>query len=319
MHRRSIGLVVLALLSGVLAAADDDPADLRLRLPFSEVARYAWTISSVTESKGREMGKPFTLTSDSTFAMTLVLKGLPRKGDTIPVSVRLQEVSIRDKKAISAESSVELFASKSRVKCTENGKVVVDSDNDIGLDRMADFQQPIKQMETAEIRSVLDAAGRQSDIQGDAELVDTVKSSSHSIFPILAGKPVKPGESWEDSFEIPQLEKFKLARPAVVRSKMTFVKWQEKDGQRLAYIEVVSAWEKQDLRGENAAGMLVEITKVDGRTAGTCLFDPATGRFVEGSIEVTQKYRIDGERDGQAAGLDVSGKTTFAFALKKEK
>lgn len=318
MYRRVLGPLVLALLCGALAAADDDAADLRLRLPFSEVARYAWTINSVIEQKGAWMSKPFTLTSDSTFAMTLVLKGLPRKGDTIPIALRLADVSIRDKKAVSAESNIELFASKSRVKCTENGKVVVDSDNDIGLDRMAEFQQPIKLMEAGEIRSVLDAAGRQSDIQGDAELVDTVKSSSHSIFPILAGKAVKPGESWEDSFELPQLEKLKLARPAVVRSKMTFVKWQEKDGQRLAYIEFVSAWEKQDLRGENPAGMLVEITKVDGRTVGTCLFDPATGRYVEGNIEVTQKYRIDGERDGQAAGLDVSGKTTFAFALKQE-
>jgi hypothetical protein len=30
------------------------------------------------------------------------------------------------------------------------------------------------------------------------------------------------------------------------------------------------------------------------------------------------KYRIDGERDGQTTGLDVSGKTRFVFVLKAE-
>jgi hypothetical protein len=104
-----------------------------------------------------------------------------------------------------------------------------------------------------------------------------------------------------------------------VHSKMTFVKWVEKDGRKLASIDMMSAWEKQNLKGENNDGLLVEITRVDGRSAGTCLFDPQSGQYVEGAINVSVAYRIDGEKDGQATGLDVSGKTVFSFAKKAEK
>jgi hypothetical protein len=155
-------------------------------------------------------------------------------------------------------------------------------------------------------------------VQGESALVETIKNQAQAIFPILAGKEVKVGESWQDELKMPNLGDFKLAKPAVVRSKMTFAKWEVKDGRRLAQIELASAWEKQDLKGENTEGLLVEITKVNGCSTGTCLFDPATGQFVEGAIDVVIQYRIDGERDGQATGLDVSGKTAFKFTRKTD-
>ena len=74
--------------------------------------------------------------------------------------------------------------------------------------------------------------------------------------------------------------------------------------------------ERTDLKGENAKGLLAEISHITNMTTGTCLFDPASGHFVEGNISTDVKYHIDGERDGQRAGFDMEGKTTIAFSLK---
>jgi len=230
-----------------------------------------------------------------------------------PVSIRIKDQTYSDKRSVE-NSKTDLFIAKGKMKYSENDKVVVDSDNDIGLDRFAEYQTQLKNIETAEMRAVLDAAGRQSDVQGDPTLVESIKNGgAQGIFPILTGRETKVGESWEDSFAMPKISEFVLARPAQVKSTMTFTRWQEKDGKKLAVIDLVSIWDAQELKGENKDGMLVEITRVDGRGAGSCLFDPETGRFVEGSITFAMKYRIDGEKDGQKSGLDVNGKTRFTF------
>ena len=312
-------LPLAAALSHSTFAGDADRADLRVRIRPNEILHYAWTINSSSASSGREQGRAFTLTSESIFGLTLILKGLPQKHEGSPVSVRLHDFAYTDRRSIGADSKTELVVSKGRIKYTENGKLLVDSENDIGAERLAGYQQHIKNLENSEMRTVLDFSGRQNEVTGDSSLVETVKSGgAHGIFPILAGKEVAPGESWEDSFSMPQIGDFKLARSATVRSKMKFSRWVLNDGKSLAEIELVSAWDKQDLRGESEGGLLVEITRVDGRGTGTCLFDPATGHFVNGSIDVNVKYRIDGELDGQTTGLDVSGKTHFTFQEKPE-
>lgn len=328
---RNFSLPICATLLALLCAGrasgeDTGAADLRMRLPPGEALRYAWAINSLSDSSGRERGRAFTLKADSSFTMNLLLRGLPGKRPVgfqtgeqteIPVSIRIQDLTYVDKRAIE-DSKTELLVSKSRVKIVENGKVLVDSQNDIGLDKLADYQEHIKNVESGEMRAVLDPAGKQGEIQGEPALVEAIKASgAQGIFPILAGKAVKPGEAWEDSFSMPKIGEFKLARPAVVRSKMTFAKWVPKDGKKLAQIELSSAWDKQDLKGENPDGLLVEITRVDGTSTGTCLFDPAAGQFVEGAINISMKYRIDGEKDGQTTGLDVTGQTRFTFTLQK--
>jgi len=121
------------------------------------------------------------------------------------------------------------------------------------------------------------------------------------------------GESWESSFSMAKLGEFRLAKPAVVRPKMTFSKWVVKDGKDLAQIELQSVLETRELKGENDSRTLVEFTQFDRRGAGTCLLDPATGRFVEGAFEIASKYHLDGEREGQTMGLDVAGKTRYTF------
>ena len=299
--------------------AEDDSAELKLKIGPSELLRYNWVINSVTDSTGKDQGRAFKLTSDSGSNMTLLLRGQPgrRDKDSMTVSIRVKDQVYTDKRSVDASIS-EMYVSKTRVKCTDNGKVVIDSDNDIGLDRLGNYQEHFKNQENAEMRVELDAAGRQSDVQGDPTIVDSIKASgAQGIFPILPAKSVKVGESWEDSFSMPKIGEFKLARAAVVKSKMTFVKWETKDGRKLAHIDVASSWDNQDLRGENATGMLVEITRVDGRGSGNCLFDPATGHFVEGNLSFAIFYRIDGEHKGQSTGLEVSGKTRLMYSLQK--
>ena len=312
------GLFILFLLAFSAAAAENGPANLQLRFPQNETLRYTWTMKSLSQTSGREMGKPFTLTKNSEVAMLLLLKGLPLKGVNAGVSLRLQDYAYSEKDSIGPDVTAELTAGKGHIKYLENGKVVLDSENDIGSDKLPEFQQHIKDLESSEMRAVLDPAGRQIEMKSDNALTeDSLKKMARGIFPILAGKEVKVGESWEDSFEMPELGDFKLARPALVRSKMTFVKWVEKDHTPLAEIEVVSAWEKKVLKGENDKGLLVEFSEINGHGIGTCHFDPAQGRFVDGDMATETKYRLDGELNGETTGLDVSSKTSFAFTLKK--
>lgn len=308
------------LLFSVMGFAGEDAAELRLKIAPSDVLNYAWTIHSASDSSGVERGRKFTLAADSTFGMTLMLRGLPvapgKKKDGAPVSIRIKDQSYLDKRSIE-ESKTEMFIAKGKMKYSENGKVLIDSDNDIGLDRMGEYQEHFKKIENSEMRAVLDAAGRQSEVLGDEAIVDSIKNSgAQGLFPILSGRETKPGETWDESFSMPQIGDFKLAKPLTARSKMTFTKWAEKDGRKLAQVDVVTTWDAQDLRGENEQGMLVEITKVQGNGTGSCLFDPATGRFSEGTINFEMKYRIDGEKNGEKSGLDVKGKTRFTFVGK---
>jgi hypothetical protein len=300
--------------------AADEAADLRLRISPNEVLNYVWSISSISDSSGVEKGRKFMLSADSTFGMILMLRGMPippgKKKDSAPVSIRIKDQTYLDKRSIE-DSKTELYIAKGKMKYTENGKVMIDSDNDIGLDKMGMYQDHFKKMEGSEMRATLDQAGRQSEVLGDEALVQSIKNSgAQGIFPILSGKETKVGESWEESFTMPQIGEFKLAKPLTVRSKMTFAKWIEKDGKKLAQIDLATSWESQDLRGENDSGMLVEITKVFGAGSGRCLFEPASGRFIDGLIDFSMKYRIDGEKAGDKSGLDVSGKTKFTFTAK---
>jgi len=333
MQHKGLGVlgITAALIGTMLSGAEGDAAALQLRIVPNESLRYAWTIATTSQSHGKERGRDFTLSTEVNYTMTLLLRGLPPKREGPPptpaappladargseganVAVRIQDFTYSDKRAI-GDAKAEVSVSRGHVKCTENGKVIVDSDNDIGADRMADYQRYMRNMESAELRVFLDQAGRQSKPEGDAILVDALKAGgAEGIFPILAGKTARAGESWESSFKLPQVGGFRLAQPAVVRSKMTFSKWVAKAGKDLAQIDVTSRWETRELKGENDSGLLVEFSQVDGGGTGSCLFDPATGRFAEGALETATKYRIDGERDGQTTGLDVVGKTRFTF------
>jgi len=325
-------LILLAALFAVpFCAAEEasDAASLRMKLSNGDSARYDWSIQSTTVSKGREIGKAFALTNTKLVTMLVTLRGLPRpKNENIPVALRIADWSINEKNSIvgtgddgkeEKASSTEVLLEKKRVKAVQNGEVKIDSDNDIGLDQVESLRDYVKSIESTELRLTLDPAGRQSDLSGDSPMIEQLKTTTQGIFPILAGKDVKLGESWDDTLTMQKLGAFRLARPATVKSRMTFVKWTDKNGRKLASIDMVSAWDKADLRGENDNGLLVEITKVNGLSAGTCLFDPQEGQFVEGTINVTVAYRIDGEKDGQATGLEVSGKTLFTFTRKGEK
>src|SRR5262245_50116594 len=220
--RRGFGIlcVLVALCAARLEAGDDDTADLRLRIAASEVLSYNWTNEASSDSSGRELGKPFTLSAQKIFNLTLILRGMPRRGDASPVAIRLRDLNYTDRRSIGTESKTEMLISKNKVKYTENGKVLMDSENDIGLDRIAQYKDHAKAMENGELRVTLDAAGRQSEMQGESALVDTFKNSGvQSVFPVLAGKAVKIGESWDDSTSMAQLGEFKLAHPAVIRSR----------------------------------------------------------------------------------------------------
>jgi hypothetical protein len=56
------------------------------------------------------------------------------------VALRIQDMVYTDKRAIDG-AKTELAVARGKIRYIENGTVVVDSENDIGLDRLVDYQQ----------------------------------------------------------------------------------------------------------------------------------------------------------------------------------
>jgi hypothetical protein len=297
--------------------AVDAPAgvDFTLRLPPGQTVRYAWKANTESESKGRELGKPFALKSESHCALAFALRGRQPNGEEgLPVAAKIEDYNVKDKVTV-GEYSEENEQSKTRVKAIENGTTVVDSDNDIGLERVKAHRELIKQMFDGEARFALDPSGKVlGQFEGEPLVGELLKTCGlEGVLRVLPGRTIRAGESWEDSQSLPSIGVFKLSSPAVVRSKATFIGLEEKNGKRLARIEIATKWDPTPLKGENDDHLLVEITRVQGAGAGVYWFDPETGELVEGSIDSTSVYRLDGTKDGQSMGLDVSAKTGYAF------
>ena len=311
---RPIALVFALSVFASLRAADS--ADLSFRFTPGQSAKYEWSTSSSTESSGREMGKPFTITSESSMEMNVLFKALPRRNDTPgqPLLMKIEKYSYKDKKSVGEEVG-EIVVGKGKIKATQSGKAIVDSENDIGLEEVKSFQQLIRKIEDGEVRASLDSNGKfAGELSGETEVLSIIRSSGAESLPrLLAGHEVAVGEKWADSQTMTHIASFKLAKPAVVRSTATFKGWEEKNGKKLARIDIDAVWDPADLKGENDDGLLVEITRVQGASAATCLFDPTTGQYTEGRFDVLSKYRIDGKREGQSTGLNVTGKMSFAF------
>ena len=315
-HLTVITLLLVVLAGATRAGEDETAADLRLRIRPHDNLRYAWTVSMDREVKGQEKGKEFTLNSNNTVAMTMLLKGQLARAAGTPVTVRLQDLVLTEKHVMGPDNNLELYVSRGKVKYVENGKVVIDSEKDIGTERLGPYQEKITTAEARELTIVVDPTGRSGEIEGDPSMVEMIRNGGAGIFPLLAGKAVKPGESWSDTISMPKLGEFKLARPAVVRNKVTFRKWELKGQQHLALLDIASTWDKQDLSGENDKSLLVKVTHVDGHSTGTCWFDPATGHFVEGTLDVSVRYRMDGEQQGQTVGMETAITNHITFSAK---
>lgn len=322
---KKITLAVLLLFPTLLRAADDK-ADLTFRIEPGQSVKYVWRSENESETKGRNEGKPFTLKHDSATDVNISLRGLPRRADVqgTPISIRADKYSTKDIKANGEDDKAEFTAGNGKIKATqflvnEKGekieKKLLDSDNDIGLDEIKNLQTMIKQIETGEMKWMIDSSGKfTGDPTGELQLTDLVRAVGVEGLPrLLAGREVKVGEKWTDSQDIPYISTFKLAKPAVVRSTGTFKGWEEKNGKKYARLEIEAAWDPDKLNGESSEGMLVEITRVQGVSTASCLFDPATGQFLEGRYDVRAKYRLDGAQGAERVGLDVTSKMSFSF------
>lgn len=306
--------LLLALCAAAALAGDDDIADFTLKLAQGQSVKYVWATAASTEATGRERGEAVKIKSETNIDVTFQIKGLPRKGPGLPLSLRLEHYSSTEKKSVGTDV-LETQATKGKIKVIERGKVIVDSENDIGLEEVKSYQEMYKKIIAGEMRTTIDPAGKEvGESEGEPGTIDVLKASgAEGLLRLVTGRELKPGQSWEDSQSMPVIANFKLAKPAHIRSKSTFAGWETKDGKRLARIDIKSAWDPGDLKGENEEGLLVEITKVQGVSAGTCLFDPAAGQFVDGLIDVSSKYRIDGKKEGQSTGLDVVSTMKFVF------
>src|SRR6185295_8367582 len=231
----------------------------------------------------------------------------------LPLAFKIEHYSSNEKKAVNTDV-LETHMSKGKIKIAQNTKVIVDSENDIGLDDVKAFQETYKHIVAGEMRTTIDPSGKEvGETEGEPNTIDVIKASgADGLLRLVTGRELRPGMTWEDSQTMPVIASFKLAKPAVIRSKSTFAGWETKNGKRLARIDIQSAWDTADLKGENEEG-LVEITKVEGKSGGTCLFDPAAGQFIDGVIEVSSKYRIGAKKVNQSTNLDVVSTTKFTF------
>ena len=308
----------MLLASGALGAEDGPAALLQIRMSPGEVYRYAWSLESASNSTGQERGKPLDLHIDKSTRVEVVLTAeTPPKGeDALSALLRFEGFGLEENRRIGEAASSTLQIDRQNIMFTENGRVRVDSRNDIGMEKITAHQKALRSLERSVARIVLDRSSRQTRVEGDRLLLDTAHGgSSRGLFPLLSGKKSAVGDSWSGHFEIPRLAEVELDQPARVRTRATFAKWHTHEGRKVAMIDVLSNWAVGGLRGKDAKGLTVTLSNIDGHGAGVYLFDPQTGRFLTGSMAFQLKYRLEGQREGERTALDVNGRSRFSFKL----
>lgn len=313
---------LLLLVSCAFGGETEPPAQLELRMSPGQVLRYDWTLESASNSKGQEKGKPLDLHVDKSIRVAVVLTGEkpPRGEDVLSALLRFEGFRLQENRRVGDAASSTLQVDRQNIMFTENGRVRVDSRNDIGMEKISAHQKALRFLERNVARIVLDRSSRQTRVEGDRFLLDTAHGgSSRGLFPELSGKKSAVGESWTGRFEIPRLAEVELDRAAIVNTRATFAKWHDHEGRKVAMIDVLSSWDGNDLRGKDTAGLTVTLTGVDGHGAGVYLFDPKVGRFVSGTMTFQLKYHLEGEREGEKTALDVNGRSRFNFTLLPDK
>ncbi|MCZ7644370.1 MAG: hypothetical protein M5U26_03665 [Planctomycetota bacterium] len=315
MRMLAAGLALLLGFQAARAGEDAAEADLRLKLEPGQQLRYAWEIHVTNDSKGSEAGKPLELRVDKDLKLNVRLQGLPPtpKGP-VAASLKFEEFELQEKRKIGKAEESLLKVDRRRIYFEENGKVRIDSLSDIGLEKITDYQRNLRGIEQHDVHLAFDRTGRQAHVAGEKELVETLSgTTSQGLFPLLAGEATSPGGAWDGQFELPVLSEVKLERPARVNTKMKFAGWVNRDGRKLALLDVLSFWDGEDLAGADSKGLQVVISGVDGMGAGSCYFDPALGAYEEGNMTFQIRYKLEGRREGERTSLDVHGKTRFKF------
>lgn len=325
---RTERLLIYALALGCVAAVevaggepDERPAELRLQLAAGQTLRYGWAIESASDSKGQELGKPLDLRTQRSMRMAVVLEGAqPPQGETgLAAALRFENVALQENRIIGDAARSVLRVDRQDIQFTENNRVLIDTRNDVGVEKISPYQRALRGLERSAARLLLDAAGRQTRVEGDRLLLEAAHAGQAAgLFPALAGAAAKPGAAWEGQFEIPSLADVRLERPALVRTRTTFAKWDRRDGRDVVLLDMLAAWESRDLEGRDAAGLTVRLTRLEGQGAGSYSFDPRAGCFVEGVMTFRLRYRLEGERQAESTALDVSGRGRFSFRLEKQ-
>jgi len=309
--------IVALFLAGSLHAAEE--ADLRLRIAKDEALHYDWGISSNYETKGKDGDKDVDLKTEKYLGTVATLKGLEsaRPGET-PIDLTCEGLYIQEERK-DADVHSKLKIEGNHILYTENDRTIVDSKNDVGLDKVNEYQKTLRALEKGVAHLTLGPSGKP--VQGgNAKLLETIQGGRlNGIFPLLSGQVTALGTPWDERYEMTTLGDLELEKPAGVRTRMTFAKWEERGGVKLALIEFVAAWDSDKLAGQDKErGLKVQIEQLKGLGSGVCYFDPKTGRFTEGSLSFILKYKIEGLRreDQSKVSLDVDGKTAVSFKLK---
>jgi hypothetical protein len=316
---RLLSALLVAGLAFVLPAAEEQrPALLQIRVKPGETYRYLWALDSASNSTGMEREKPLKLHVDKSIRVNVVLSGeeSPRNEDALSALLRFEGLALKENRRIGDASSSTVQIDRQNIVYTENNRVLVDSRNDIGMEKITAHQKALRFLEKNVARIIFDNASKQTRVEGDRLLLDTAHGgNSRGLFPQISGRETKVGESWGGSFEIPSLAEVELERPVTVRTKATFAKWHTLEGRQLAMLDILSSWDGRDLQGKDTEGLSVTLTGVEGNGAGVYLFDPETGRFITGNMAFQIRYHLEGEREGEKTALDVNGQSRFNFKL----
>lgn len=317
---------VLCLEVGAVAGGEKKavpPADLRLRIPPGRRLRYRWSIETTSTQKGTLKKRAFTLESTQRTAMTLYLTGAkPAAKEKTVVLMRYGKVSSHTVKRIGKEARSEVHIADGRVLAKENGKVVVDSENDVGLEKIPGYWEKVRRMERARARLVLDAAGRTVNVSGDQVLTAQLKSGgAQNLFPLLSGKVTAAGKTWEAAQEQSKIGELTVRKPILMCWEMTFRRWVKRRGKKAAEIGIAMAWGNDELEGSAREGRLkVKLSNVKAVGSGVCFFDPATGTWLDGELDyriecVLREVKPKGEK---AESLTVALRSVTSFSLSDE-
>lgn len=179
----------------------------------------------------------------------------------------------------------------------------------------------------SEYQVIVNPRGRVTEVKGFAELVaDIVKDkpiaaqfgagdnkaavmNEQDTFVVLSDKPVKPGDKWENAFEL------ELPKTGKFKSKTTYT-YEGPD--KVGIVTTARIGVTSDLTFEldiDQAGAKITGTLTTNNSSGTVQFDPVAGRVVSIKRSLSLSGQMSADVGGMTIPIDNQQEQTSTFEL----
>jgi hypothetical protein len=177
------------------------------------------------------------------------------------------------------------------------GKVVMDTAKGVNAEQAEKLLRAMM-LRGGAVKVAVDDRGCKQRIEGDPGVAKWFASASQALFPLLLPeKAVKPGDTWEEQYDMQAIDRFRLKEPIKPTMKYTFKVPAPDAAKGLVEIASVCKLDVKDLeavpppeQAESISRFTIKSMSIEA--SGTAAFDSAAGEFVRGTRKSTVKSQI---------------------------